>query len=63
MIVRLPESELGQVKRRVQVPAPWVELVREREESGVPRPSVQVLVQVRALVVLVLLVPEVLLPM
>lgn len=63
MIFRLPESELGQVKRRVQVPAPWVELIREREGSGVPRPAVQVLVQVQALVVFVLLVPEVLLPM
>lgn len=63
MIVRLPESELGRVKRRVQVPAPWIELVLEREGSGVPRPSVQVLVQVQVLVVFVLLVPEVLLPM
>ena len=63
MIVRLPDSELGRVKRRAQVPVPWVELVRERGILGVPRPSVLALVRVQVLAVFVLLVPEVLLPM
>jgi len=62
MIVRLPDSELGRVKRRAQVPVPRVELVQERVVSGAPRPLIVALVQVRVLVVFVLLVPEVLLP-
>lgn len=61
MTVRLLGSELGRVERITQVPVLWVGLVREKEVSEVPRPSVLALVQV--LIALKLLAPEVLPPM
>lgn len=63
MIVRLPGSELGPVKRTVQTPAPWVELVQETGVSRVPRCSIPALVQVQVPIVFALPVPEVPLPM
>lgn len=62
MIAQLLGSEPGRVELTVQAPVSGVGREREREASGVPRPSATALVQTQVPVVFVQLVPGVLLP-